>query len=312
MFSPNYKHLYFNKYCQQGFSLFTSLSLFLILGTKIVQAQSITIDGSTNTSIEQTINQYNIGDGENAGNNIFHSFEEFGLTPGEIANFLSGSDTENIFGRVTGGDVSIINGLLKITGGTPNLFFINPAGIIFGENSSINVPASFTATTANGIQIGEFWFDALGENTYENLVGDPSSFAFLGANFGNIINLGNINVGVIEDLSLNSDGLLIDAENNVISDTPAQNPGETINLAGGLVINTGRLKTPGGTINIVAVPNQQSVRITPEGGLLILPMILMMEEILILMAKKSEFFKVILMRQGAMEAQLRLVQKESG
>jgi|GEM_PF-3543406 len=268
MFSPNYKHLYFNKYCQQGFSLFTSLSLFLILGTKIVQAQSITIDGSTNTSIEQTINQYNIGDGENAGNNIFHSFEEFGLTPGEIANFLSGSDTENIFGRVTGGDVSIINGLLKITGGTPNLFFINPAGIIFGENSSINVPASFTATTANGIQIGEFWFDALGENTYENLVGDPSSFAFLGANFGNIINLGNINVGVIEDLSLNSDGLLIDAENNVISDTPAQNPGETINLAGGLVINTGRLKTPGGTINIVAVPNQQSVRITPEGGLL--------------------------------------------
>ena len=120
--------------------------------------------------------QFDITGGQLSGDgaNLFHSFEQFGLTEGEIANFLSGLETENIFGRVTGGDTSVLNGLLKITGGTPNLFFINPAGILFGENSSINVPASFTATTANGVQIGEFWFDALGENNYGNLSGEPS------------------------------------------------------------------------------------------------------------------------------------------
>lgn len=149
MFFSNYKYLYFGNYVGQGCRFFACFSLFLTLGSKTVQAQSITTDGSTNTSIEQTLNQYNIGGGENAGNNIFHSFEQFGLTQGEIVNFLSGLDTENIFGRVTGGDASVINGLLKITGGNPNLFFINPSGIIFGENSSINVPASFTATTAH-------------------------------------------------------------------------------------------------------------------------------------------------------------------
>ncbi|MEM9273651.1 MAG: filamentous hemagglutinin N-terminal domain-containing protein [Cyanobacteria bacterium P01_F01_bin.143] len=267
MFSLNYKHLYIN----QGFRLFTSLSLFFILGTKIVQAQittNIKPDGSTSTTVEPISNQYNIIGGENAGNNIFHSFKEFGLTSGDIANFLSGSDTENIFGRVTGGNISVIDGLLKVTGGTPNLFFINPAGIIFDENSSINVPASFTATTANGIQFGEFWLDALGGNNYDDLVGDPTAFAFIGSNLGGIVNLGNINAGVdvdvLEGLSLNSDGSLI----NEISDSLAQNTGETINLAGGLVINTGTLKTPGGNINIVAVPEEQLVRITPEGSLL--------------------------------------------
>jgi large exoprotein involved in heme utilization and adhesion len=31
---------------------------------------------------------------------------------------------------------------------------MNPAGIVFGQNASLNVPAAFTATTANGISIG--------------------------------------------------------------------------------------------------------------------------------------------------------------
>lgn len=270
MIGYNYTNSQLNNFSKKGFSLLTSFSLFFILGDKIVRAQSIIQDNTTNTSIsiDPNLNQYNITGGESAGNNIFHSFETFGLTQGEIANFLSELETRNIFGRVTGGDASVINGLLKITGGTPNLFFINPAGIIFGENSSINVPASFTATTANGIQIGNFWFDALGNNNYANLVGEPSGFAFLGSELGSIINLGDINVGVTEDLSLNEDGLLINSEGNVIFGAPTQNPGDTINLVGGLVINTGTLKTPGGTINIVAVPEQQLVRITPEGSLL--------------------------------------------
>jgi hypothetical protein len=49
----------------------------------------------------------------------------------------------------------VINGLIQVTEGKSNLFLMNPAGMIFGPNASLNVPASFTATTANGIGLRE-------------------------------------------------------------------------------------------------------------------------------------------------------------
>ena len=183
---------------------------------------------------------------------MFHSFEKFGLSKDQIANFLSNPNIRNILGRVTGGDASIINGLIQVTGGNSNLFLINPAGIIFGKNATLNLPASFTATTANGIQIGDFWFDALGSNNYSNLVGDPNGFAFVTDEPGSIINAGNLSVS----------------------------QGETINLVGGLVINTGTLEAPEGKINITAVPEKQLVKISPEGSLLSLALPTQAESIL--------------------------------
>ncbi|HBB31712.1 MAG TPA: hypothetical protein DC064_07925, partial [Cyanobacteria bacterium UBA9273] len=96
------------------------------------------------------------------GANLFHSFDQFGLSSGEIANFLSNPQIQNILGRVVGGDPSIINGLIQVTGGNSNLFLMNPAGIVFGLGASLNVPAAFTATTANGIGFGDNWFNAFG------------------------------------------------------------------------------------------------------------------------------------------------------
>ena len=48
-----------------------------------------------------------------------------------------------------GGGPSVINGLIQVTGGNSNLFLINPVGIILGQDVPLNVPASFTATTAS-------------------------------------------------------------------------------------------------------------------------------------------------------------------
>jgi filamentous hemagglutinin family protein len=59
------------------------------------------------------------------GRNLFHSFQEFGLSAQQIANFIANPQIQNILGRVTGGNPSIINGLIQVTGGSPNLFLMN-------------------------------------------------------------------------------------------------------------------------------------------------------------------------------------------
>jgi filamentous hemagglutinin family protein len=112
-------------------------------------AQSITpaADG-TGTQVTSSVNQpnqFDITGGTQSGVNLFHSFGQFGLTQGQIANFLANPGIQNILGRVTGGNASVINGLIQVSGSSANLYLMNPAGIIFGPNASLNVPASFTA-----------------------------------------------------------------------------------------------------------------------------------------------------------------------
>jgi filamentous hemagglutinin family protein len=146
-------------------------SLFPLSHT--AEAQSITpaADG-INTQVDQQNNQYDITGGTQAGQNLFHSFYDFGLNTGETANFINPStDISNILGRVTSGNPSVINGLIQISGGgSPNLFLMNPAGMVFGSGASLNLPGSFTATTATGIGLtGGGTFNALDGNNFNLL-----------------------------------------------------------------------------------------------------------------------------------------------
>ncbi|MBE9129757.1 filamentous hemagglutinin N-terminal domain-containing protein, partial [Coleofasciculus sp. LEGE 07081] len=221
--------------------LFTILAINL--GNQPLQAQPITpaVDG-TNTNVIQNGDSFNINGGMLSGDgaNLFHSFEQFGLSEGQIANFLSHPDIQNILGRVTGGDASIINGLIQVTGGNSNLFLMNSAGIVFGANASLNVPADFMATTATGIGFNGGWFNAFGGNDYQSLVGNPGSFAFDLAQTGSIINAANLTL----------------------------KEGGNLTLLGGTVISTGELAAPGGKITIAAVPGERLVRISQPGQLL--------------------------------------------
>lgn len=187
--------------------------------------------------------------GTQAGANLFQSFQEFGLSQGQIANFISQPSVQNILSRVVGGNPSIINGLIQVTGSNANLYIINPSGIVFGANASLNVPAAFTASTATGIQVGNGWFginSSLAE--IKTLIGTPNAFAFTasstaiptGETKGAIVNQGNLTVG----------------------------NGNSITLAGGIVINTGTIEAPNGKINITATPDGKYVKISPEGSLL--------------------------------------------
>jgi filamentous hemagglutinin family protein len=222
------------------------LSLVGGIGIKPSMAQSIIPEpapapGSTSTTVTPSGNRFDIGGGRLSGDGkkLFHSFTNFGLQQNQIANFLSQPAIQNILGRVTSGNASVINGILQVTGGNSNLFLINPAGIVFGQNASLNVPASFTATTANGIGFGSNgWFSASGANDYASLIGTPSSLAFTTGQAGAIVNAANL----------------------------VMQQGQNLTLVGGTVASTGQLTAPGGNIIVAAVPGTSLVRVSQPGS----------------------------------------------
>ncbi len=198
-------------------------------------------DGTQTQVILTEPGQFQIQGGTESGGNLFHSFEQFGLDSGQRANFISTPNIENILGRVTGGNPSYINGLIQVSGSSANLFLMNPAGMIFGENARLNVPADFTATTADGIGFGSSgWFNAIGENNELTLVGTPNGFRFDRSVSGTLINLGQLQV----------------------------NSGQNLGLIGGQVISTGTLSAPNGRLWVQTVPGESLIRMSQAGQLL--------------------------------------------
>lgn len=87
--------------------------------------------------------------------NLFHSFTQFGIAENQRVYFANPQGVENIFSRVTSGSQTEIFGTLGVFGNA-NLFLMNPNGILFGENSSLDISGSFIATTANAIGFESF------------------------------------------------------------------------------------------------------------------------------------------------------------
>ncbi|NJL91131.1 MAG: filamentous hemagglutinin N-terminal domain-containing protein [Coleofasciculaceae cyanobacterium SM2_1_6] len=197
----------------------------------------------TNVNVGGGGSRFDITGGTLSGNgaNLFHSFQQFNLGNGQTANFIATPQIQNILSRVTGNQPSVINGLLQVTGSNANLFLINPAGIVFGNNARLNVSGDFTATTATGIGFGNNnWFYSSGNNNYATLNGNPESFLFSLTQPGAVINAGNMSL----------------------------NPGQDLALVGGAVLNTGNLASSGGNITLMAVPGTSLVRLSQAGYLL--------------------------------------------
>ena len=202
--------------------------------------------------------QYDITGGTRAGTNLFHSFGDFNVPNHNIANFLNntGLATDNILGRVTGGNVSNIFGIIQTTGfGNANLFLMNPAGIVFGPNASLNVGGSVTFTTADYLRLGDNGrFNAVPNATADTVLSTApvTAYGFLGSNPGAITIQGSqLTVSERHGISLVGGNITIQngtLENGTVQPARLSAPNGQINLA--------TAKSPGEFLqDLTAAPN---------------------------------------------------------
>ena len=142
----------------KAFSVLLKLSFFTLSWFSVSPSiAQVTTDGTVNTQVNQNGNAAEITGGETRGSNLFHSFQDFSVNTGNEAVFNNADSISNIFSRVTGGNTSNIDGAIRANG-SASLFLINPAGIIFGENASLDIGGSFYGSSASSIlfENGEF------------------------------------------------------------------------------------------------------------------------------------------------------------
>ncbi|MEM8831144.1 MAG: filamentous hemagglutinin N-terminal domain-containing protein, partial [Cyanobacteria bacterium P01_G01_bin.19] len=191
-----------------------------------------------------------IGGGLQQGENLFHSFERFNVEAGATVLFQD-PGVSNILGRVTGNQASEILGTLGVSGGDANLFLINPNGIIFGENSSLDLNGSFLATTADAIRFGEQGLLDTTPNEIPLLTINPSALSFTDGNQGVIRNESVAPAGA--DLS----GLEETASGLRVPD------GKSFLLVGGDVIfDGGRVNAFGGRVDLGGLANAGEIQLS--------------------------------------------------
>ena len=199
------------------------------------------------------INADTIDGGARRDINLFHSFSEFNINNGQAVYFLNPVGIENILTRVTGGNASNIFGTLGVDGAA-NLFLINPNGIVFGENASLDLQGSFVGTTASGLQFGEQGnFSATNPEIPGSLTINPSALFFNQVQAsGGIINKSQAFAGINPDGNFTT-GLRVP-------------DGKSLLLVGGDInFDGGRLRAYEGNIELASLTDEGKVGLNISG-----------------------------------------------
>ena len=138
------------------------------------------------TLVTSNVGVHTIDGGTLAGANLFHSFASFSLAQAETARWVQTTadpaSIANVINRVTGGSTSYISGTIDSTA-IPNadFWFVNPAGIVFGQGALVDVPAAAHFSTAGRLRFadGESFEIATPDGSTLSMA-NPVAFGFLG------------------------------------------------------------------------------------------------------------------------------------
>jgi filamentous hemagglutinin family protein len=208
-----------------------------------------------NSVVTPNGNQITVTGGSEVGRNLFHSFQQFSLNTGNTAFFNNSTNVESIITRITGSSISNIDGLIRANG-SANLFLINPNGIVFGPNASLNIGGSFFASTAEAIAFNNSQqFSAVNPQPAPLLtVSAPVGLVF-GNNPGNIVNRSQTVIP-----NPNPDPTLPP----FVKVGLQVQPQKTIGLIGGdISIERGSLTAPQGRIEVGSVKAAGTASISP-------------------------------------------------
>ena len=240
--------------------------LLVVLGwllTLPVDAQ-ITLDGSMGTAGVLSGPDFLIGAdlGQQRGGNLFHSFGEFSIQHGQSATFTGPNSVQNVISRVTGGNPSDINGLLRNAIPDADTYLVNPAGIMVGPAAELDLMGSLYLTTADILRFadGAEFSASLGDESVLS-VAAVSEFGFLGGTSGEIL-ISDNQFTLLEGkrLSLAGNGLIIDKS---WIDVPSGRI-DLVSLAdeGGVALETAEVSGERGTIGVY----DSIVSTSGEGG----------------------------------------------
>ena len=225
----------------------------------------IKADDTLNTSVRSEGNTFVIEGGRTSNNqrNLFHSFDRFSLSENDTASFRVNAAVSNVFARVTGSFPSQIDGRIEVfqTNGTissANLFLLNPRGIIFGQNASLNVGGSFLATTGDRLTF---------DNGAQFKADGTQSGSLLTVSVPTGIQFGKSSSSIQNTSFFQSDGIIRDNNGNPVPipkiyddgiDTTlvglAVPSGETLALMGNnVVLNEGELTAAAGHIELASI-----------------------------------------------------------
>jgi filamentous hemagglutinin family protein len=228
------------------------ITILLLIITLSLQAEIIT-DGSLGHQLNLQGPNYQIKAdlGRQYGGNLFHSFQEFNLQNFESATFSSHNPVNHVITRVTGGQPSQIDGLIRSTIPQADLYFLNPDGIMFGPQARLDIQGSFHASTADYLLFKEGGrFDARHPTQTLLTVAPIEAFGFF-SDAPSQINIqdSQLSVSSGQTLSLIGGDLQINGT-NAFRHEKTRFP---------ISDDAALLSAPGGRINLVSLASQNTV-----------------------------------------------------
>ena len=223
--------------------LVIKIVFFSILITSTKSIAQVIPDNTLHTVVDSvkttTGTLSNISGGTLKGQNLFHSLQILNINKGDEVDLLNPNSVNRIFIRVTGGNSTIIDGMLNSSSNS-SVYLINQSGLLISKNAIFNIGGPLILTTASkfGFSDGSA-FSSLGEtNEFASLSSEEPNFLFFDGKSGNISILGNGHT-IIQNTLYPAIPFTanITQQNSIVANSSITIAGNNIELNGGVISN---------------------------------------------------------------------------